>query len=155
MTTTPITPSPPHEALAFFDGTWTTEESPPEEGFVETCAWLNGGRRHMVCRSTWQTESGPRAGMSIFSYREADSTYLYHGFRSNGGVELLQGHPIGDGWQFTHKEETGGIRQRTQVTITRISNDHFKLVAESAEGDSPWVVDGIVNYKRIPNDFQK
>jgi hypothetical protein len=77
---TPMTPSAPHEELAFFEGSWTTEERPAEQGFVETCAWLNAGRRHMICRSTWRVASGPREGVSIFSYRNADATYLYTAF---------------------------------------------------------------------------
>lgn len=152
MTTTPMTQPNSHEALSFFEGTWTTEESLPKEGFVETCSWLNGGRRHMVCRSRRQTGSGPREGMSIFSYRETDSTYLYHGFRSNGEVEVLEGQPVANGWLFSHEIDMGITRQRTRVTITRLSNDHFKLVAESAEGDNPWVVEGTANYRRISSN---
>ena len=52
--------SEPHEALAFYEGTWTRLDGKPEEDFRETCSWLPGGRRHMVCRARWQTANGPR-----------------------------------------------------------------------------------------------
>jgi len=81
--------------------------------------------------------------------------YLYHGFRSNGGIEVLEGHDVENGWQFAHEEEIDGTRQRTRVIITRISDDHFKLVAESAEGDNPWTVEGLVNYRRITSYSDK
>ena len=38
---TPLTPSPPHEALTFFEDSWTIAEQAAERQMVETCAWLN------------------------------------------------------------------------------------------------------------------
>ena len=78
----PATASPPHELLSFFEGTWIIADARPEEGFRETCTWLAQGRRHMVCRASWQSASGPREGLSVFSYDAASGEYLYHGFRS-------------------------------------------------------------------------
>ena len=115
---TPLTPSPPHEALTFFEGSWTVAEQPAEQQMMETCAWLNAGRRHMVCRSTWRVASGPREGMSIFSYRAADSTYLYYGLRAGGAVQALEGHRLPSGWQFLGETGAGPTRQRTRVTRT-------------------------------------
>ena len=68
VTPSPVEPSTPHERLRFFEGTWTTTDSTPADGFRETCSWLPQGRRHMVCVSHWKTESGPREGMSVFSF---------------------------------------------------------------------------------------
>lgn len=150
---TPMTPSPPHEALTFFEGTWTTEESAPESRFVETCAFMASGRRHMICRSTWQTSTGPREGMSIFSYNAGDSTYLYYGLRSSGLVEPMRGRllPDGRGWQFTSEKGGGLDRLRERVTITP-AGDRFRLVAESATGDGPWKVEGTQNYRPARRD---
>src|SRR5688572_7592746 len=80
----PATPSDPHEALAFFEGTWTTSEAKPQDEFRETCAWLPEGRRHMLCRSRWRAPAGYREGLSIFSYDPAPGEYRYHGFRAGG-----------------------------------------------------------------------
>lgn len=146
--TTPMTPSPPHEALAYFEGSWTTEESPPDQKFVETCAWMKAGRRHMLCRSTWNTATGPREGLSIFSFNSPDSTYLYYGLGAGGAVEAMRGRPTPGGWLFTAERGTGPARQRERVTISRTSTG-FLLVAESALGDGAWKVDATVNYRAL------
>lgn len=142
-----MTPSAPHEALTFFEGTWTTEESAPESRFVESCSFMNAGRRHMICRSTWQTSTGPREGMSIFSYSAADSTYLYYGLRSGGLVEPMRGRIRPNGtWEFSAEKGMGADRVRERVTITRIGPQRFRLVAESATGDGPWKTEGTQTY---------
>jgi hypothetical protein len=142
----PMTPSSAHEALTFFEGSWTIEERPEAEGLVETCAWLPAGRRHMVCRSTWRSASGAREGWSIFSYRAADSTYLYHGFRGGGAVEPMLGRRLADGWEFLSETGTGESRQRVRVTITRLESQRFRLVASTAVGDGPWVIADTEHY---------
>jgi hypothetical protein len=79
----PSVPREAHERMTFFEGTWTTDGkpdaangSPAPVGHEETCAWLSGGRRHMVCRS-WRESAGTRREtMYVLSYRGADSTYI-------------------------------------------------------------------------------
>lgn len=150
MPVTPLTPSPAHEELGFFEGAWTIEERPAEQELLETCAWQNAGRRHMVCRSNWRVGSGMREGVSIFSFRAVDSTYLYHGFRAGGAVETLHGRRLADGWEFGSEEGVGPTRQRIRVTITRLGARRFRLVAESAVGDGPWTVEDTEHYVPAP-----
>lgn len=147
---TPMTPSPPHEALTFFEGSWTTEERPASQGFVETCAWLPAGRRHMVCRSTWTGASGAREGWSIFSYRAADSTYLYYGLRAGGTVEPMRGRRLADGWEFLSEVGAGPTRQGVRVTITHLAPQRFRLVASASVGDGPWAVVDTEHYIAAP-----
>jgi len=147
---TPMTPLPEHEALAFFEGAWTIEERPVDEALVETCAWLPAGRRHMVCRSTWRSSSGPRESWSIFSFSATDSSYLYYGLRAGGAVEPMRGRRVADGWEFASEVGVGPARQRVRVTITRLEALRFRLVAESAVGDGPWTVEDTEHYVRVP-----
>ncbi len=146
---TPMTPSAPHEALSFFEGSWTTDESQPESKFVETCAFMNAGRRHMICRSTWETATGPREGMSIFSFNAADSTYMYYGLRAGGLVEPMRGRSTdnGSGWEFVSEKGEGATRLRERVTITTLGAGRFRLVAESATGDGAWKIEGTQHYR--------
>jgi hypothetical protein len=83
----PLKPSAPHERMSFFEGTWSME--PPADSkagampfatFEETCSWLPGARRHMVCRSLRQRtgESVRREAIYVLSYQEHDSTYIAH-----------------------------------------------------------------------------
>jgi hypothetical protein len=104
----------------------------------------------MVCRSTWRVASGPREAWSIFSYRAADSTYLYYGLRPSGAVDPMRGRRVADGWEFLSESGTGATRQRARVTIARLDSMQFRLVAEVAVGDGPWTVEGTEHYTRAP-----
>lgn len=151
----PMTPSPAHEALEFFAGSWTLKELPAARQFRETCGWLEGGRRHMVCRSRSLTASGEwRDGISMFSYRSADSTYLYYGLRPNGATETLTGRRLGTaqspGWQFDGGGGQGATRVRTRVTITKEGGGTFRLLEQMAEGDGAWNAGDAVTYVPAP-----
>lgn len=148
-----LTPYALHEALTFLKGSWTTEERPASQGFVETCAWLPTGRRHMVCRSTWTGASGAREGWSIFSYQAADSTYLYYGLRAGGNVEPMRGRRLADGWEFVSEVGAGPTRRGVRVTITQLALQRFRLVASTSLGDGPWTIVDIEDYipaSRLP-----
>ena len=122
---------------------------PPGRAFRERCDWLEGGRRHVVCRSGSRASTGEwREGVSIFSYRAADSTYLYHGFRSGGAVETLTGRATADGWDFGTEVGTGVTRQRQRVTITRLPDGGFRLVDALATGDGPFVAGDTTRHVR-------
>jgi hypothetical protein len=104
----------------------------------------------MVCRSRWRAGDGTwREGVSIFSYRTADSTYLYHGFRSGGAVETLTGRATADGWRFGAESGSGDARQRVRVTITRLADGNFHLVEATAEGDGAFVSGDTTRYVRL------
>jgi hypothetical protein len=145
----PAVPSAPHERLAFFEGTWTLADAPPEQNFRETCAWLADGRRHMVCRSRWMTPTGPREGLSVFSYSPATGDYLYNGFRAGGAVVTHRGTPKGDGWQFTSEQGEGVDRTMTRVTITPVEGGDMQFIEESARGGSAWELRAKLRYKRV------
>ena len=146
----PATPSAPHERLGFFEGSWTVDELPADRAFGERCAWLEGGRRHVVCRSRSRTSAGEwREGLSMFSYRPADSTYVYYGLRPSGGTQLLLGNssPDGAAWEFRGDEGAGGDRLRTLVRITRLENGRFRFVEQTARGDSAFSGADTVHYR--------
>jgi hypothetical protein len=145
----PTSPSEAHERLAFFEGTWTTSNSTPEDDLRETCAWLAGGRRHMVCRSRWRTEGGHREGLSIFSYDSAAREYRYHGFRSGGAVVTQKAERQPNGWLFTSDQGAGADRVQSRVTIERTAEDRFSFQSESARGADPWQVGVKFEYVRI------
>lgn len=147
---TPMTPSEPHERLAFFIGRWTIVDMPPEQDFIEVCDWLGSGRRHVVCRSRWQATSGPREGLSIFSYRQSDAAYVYQGFRPSGGVQTLHGRAAADGsgFEFWGEEGAGADRTRTRVQITTVGDGRFRFVARTASGDSEQWSEEVIHYVR-------
>ncbi len=147
----PMTPSDPHERLTFFEGTWTYDEAAPEAKFREVCGWMPSGRRHMVCVSRSQTASGPREGMSIFSYRVADKTYVYQGFRADGVVQSLEGRVADDGttWEFWGEEGTGAMRTRTRVRISALPDRRFLFSEQTAVGPGDWSKEFVVHYRSV------
>ena len=150
----PASPSAPHERMAFFEGFWTIEEVPPERMFRERCSWLEGGRRHIVCRSRSRSASGDwREGLSMFSYLPADSSYVYYGLRPSGATQQLVGRVTPDGaeWEFTGDETTAAGRLRTLVRIARLPNGRFRFVEQTARGDAPFTTADTVHYRPAPD----
>lgn len=144
----PADPSPRHERLAFFEGTWTTVESTPEEGFRETCAWMPGGRRHLVCRSRWNSPTGVREGMSVFSVDSGSGDYVYNGFRSGGLHVTQRGREENGRWQFYSERGSGPERVRTRVSIAP-ADGGFTFVSETSRGDAPWRESARLHYRRL------
>lgn len=150
----PRTPSAPHERLTYFEGTWTVEELPATRRFREQCAWLPEGRRHMVCRNRSVSVSGEaREGMSMFSYRAADSTYLYYGLGAGGGVEVLEGRTTPDGWEFWGTRGVGPAadRERVRVTIMRLPAGRFRFVEQTARGAGAFSAGDTIHYRPLPS----
>lgn len=145
----PSDPSAPHERLGFFEGKWTTADSTAEDGFREECAWLAEGRRHMVCRSRWNTASGPREGLSIFSYDSAAGEYVYNGFRAGGAHVTQRGREQNGRWLFHSERGHGADRVRQRVSIEPNAAGGFDFLSESAKGDEPWKEGARVVYKRL------
>lgn len=149
----PSQPSAPHERLTFFEGVWTVEELPAERGYRERCSWMEGGRRHMVCRNRSRSAEGDwREGLSMFSYRAMDSTYLYYGLGRSGGTQQLLGRAAPDGavWEFTGDETTSEGRVRTLVRIVRLPNGRFRFVEQTARGDAPFTTADTIHYRPAP-----
>ena len=147
----PATPSAPHERLTFFQGEWTIDELPASRELRERCAWLEGGRRHMVCRSRSKSRAGEwRETLSMFSYRPADSSYAYYGLRPGGATQALVGRLATDGaWEFRGDEGSGAARERTLVRIARLPDGRFRFVEQTARGDAPFTGADTVHYRPV------
>jgi len=137
----------PYEALAFYEGTWTLL-SKGHEGYRETCSWMVGGRRHIVCRARQQTASGEREALGVYSYDPTKGEYLYHGFGSRGTLTIEVGQRIANGFHFTSERGTGADRVRTRFTIVEAADGRVNTVNEVAKGEGPWVVDERLEYLR-------
>lgn len=140
--------SEPHEALAFYEGTWTLLDGKPEKSFRETCSWLAEGRRHMVCRARWQTANGPRESLGVYSHDPSTGDYQFHGFSASGAVvkERVQRRP--KGWVYTTERGTGAERVRTRETLEETVEGRVSAVHETAKDEGPWVVDRTSEYLR-------
>lgn len=135
----PRTPRPTHERLAVFEGTWRNADPAEADRFIETCAWLEGGRRHLICRPRWTTPSGPVQHQTIYSYRGRDSTYLVTTFLATGGVWRYHGRPDGNRWIFDLQSDRPDPPQRLRMILT-VAADTIHFVEESSERGGPWQV---------------
>ncbi|MEO6363868.1 MAG: hypothetical protein ABIO71_11605, partial [Caldimonas sp.] len=136
----PLGYSEPHEALAFYEGTWTSLDKKHED-LQETCSWLAGGRRHIVCKTRKQTATGPRETLGVYSYDEAKGEYVAFTFSVRGAVIIERGQRIPSGFHFTSENGTGADRVRTRFTIVEAAGGRVNTVVESAKGEGPWVVE--------------
>lgn len=143
----PAEPSSPHEALVFYEGTWTLMGKAPE-AYRETCSWLAEGRRHIVCRSREQAASGSREHLGVYSYDESKGEYLYHGFGASGSILIERGQRVPSGFHFTSERGTGANRVRTRFTIVEAEQGRVNTVSETAKADGPWVAGERLVYLR-------
>ena len=83
----------------------------------------------------------------MFSFRAADSTYVYYGLRPGGATQMLTGQATADGWAFQGEEGGGPTRRRTVVRIARLSGGRFRFVEQVAVGDAPFAAADTIHYR--------
>ncbi len=137
--------SEPHEALVFFEGTWSV---PGRSGWREVCSWLPEGRRHIVCKPRWETAKGTAEGLSVFSFDEANGIYQSHVFKANGRLAVENGRRVPGGFQFESESGAGAERVRERLTLQDAADGRVGAVTESAKGDGPWVLERKTEYVR-------
>jgi hypothetical protein len=133
----PATPRAAHERLAAFEGTWTRVETPPGRTFRETCEWLAGGRRHMVCRQRTESPSGATEQMIIYSYRGSDSTYTVTVLLAGGQLWRYAGRLEGERWVFNRISDRPDSVRRLRQTVTA-TRDTLHFTEELSENGGPW-----------------
>ena len=154
----PATPSPAYERMKLFEGTWVPDPDTsvsggraPGAGLVETCAWLVGGRRHMVCRTSYPVEgsSSPRESMYILSYREADSTYIAHFAFPQGDNLVYHGRPEGDRWVLDLQPSPLLPANKRFREIITVVPGGLRYVEEQSVDGGPWTVTEDYRRRRI------
>lgn len=136
-------PSELHEPLAFYEGTWKSSHKDHAD-VQESCKWLPGGRRHIVCNARRQTLDGMREALGVYSYDEERKEYVYHGFGSRGDIMFEHGHRTPNGFQF-FSEEAGAQRR---FTIAESGNGKVSTLLEESKSGGPWAIIERVEYVR-------
>lgn len=154
----PSEPSSPHERMTFFEGTWSMEpkayiKGKPVDNSIpaheETCAWLPGGRRHMICRS-WRVRDGVRSdAMYIMSYREEDDIYIVHHAFAGGANLTYHGKFDGERWIMEMVSAPGLPKNhRFREIITEVP-EGVRYVEERSVGGGPWEVTEDYRFRRV------
>ena len=155
----PSVASAPHEKMTFFEGTWSSEPDSAVKGGVsttpqdqETCAWLPGGRRHMVCRSWRQLpgETTRRERIQILSYQAHSDTYLAHFAFPNGDTVTYVGRVEGDRWVMDMQPSPLlPSNHRFREIITKVGNS-LRFIEERSVDGGPWsVTEDYYRYRRV------
>lgn len=154
----PAQPSAPHERMSFFEGTWSMQSAPyikdqpagtQSGNHEETCAWMPGGRRHMVCRS-WRERKGVRSeAMYILSYRAEEDIYIAHHAFAGGANLTYHGRFDGERWMMDMVSAPNlSPNQRFRTIITRVP-DGVRYVEERSIDGGPWEVTEDYRFKRV------
>lgn len=143
----PSVVSAPHEKMTFFEGTWSVERGAHEE----TCAWLPGGRRHMVCRS-WRQRPGEtirRERIQILSYQPHNATYLAHFAFPSGDTVTYVGRVEGDRWVMDMQPSPLlPSNERFREIITKVENG-LRFVEERSVNGGPWSITEDYQSRRV------
>ena len=143
----PLVPSEPYEALAFYEGTWKSSHKDRAD-IQEICTWLPGGRRHILCKSRRQASDGTRETLGVYSFDEDLKEYVYHGFGSRGDISFEHGQRIPNGFRFFSEDGAGSESSRTRFTIEESANGKVSTLLEESKPGGPWVVVEKVEYVR-------
>jgi hypothetical protein len=154
---TPETPLPAYERTTAFEGTWTMEPGAFFQGggtspamHEETCAFMPGGRRHMVCRTWSQRPGAPRSErMYILSYRDNDSTYVAHHAFAGGQTFTYHGRIEGDRWVMDLQPTPfWPSNERLRTIITPVPGG-MRYVEEHSVDGGPWKITEDYRYRKI------
>jgi hypothetical protein len=135
----------PVERLSVFEGTWGREGTPTDK-FKETCAWLAGGRRHLVCDTETQRPDGASRMLRVHSYR--GGTYTVFVAIGDGPTMTYAGGSDGDRWIFNLQSDRPDNPQRLRQIITP-TKDRIRFVEESSENGGPWKTTEDYSYVRV------
>jgi hypothetical protein len=151
-----MTPSVPHERLTVFEGTWEPDDDGKATGGArqpaarETCEWLTGGRRHMICRNHYEKPEGvKRERTHILSYRVEDSTYVAY-FAFPGGDNLLyHGRVEGDRWIMEMQPSPLLPKNKRFREIITPTENGLRFVEEVSTDGGPWTVTEDYRMRRV------
>jgi hypothetical protein len=151
-----MTPSDPHERLTVFEGTWELDAPAVSAAGVrqrpgrETCEWLTGGRRHMICRNRYQNPDGvDRERTHILSYRTADSTYIAYFAFPAGDNLLYHGRIEGERWIMDMQPTPLLPKNKRFREIITPTENGLRFVEEVSTDGGPWTVTEDYRMRRV------
>jgi hypothetical protein len=136
----PGAPSAAHELLAAFEGTWTIVGSQPGRTSSDSCSWLTGGRRHLVCRRVSESADRSSEQLIVYSFRRADSAYVATVFLPGGQLWEYAGRPEGGRWVlYLQRMRPENAAQRLRQVI-RVAADTLHFTEEASVNGGPWTL---------------
>jgi hypothetical protein len=133
-------PTPEHEKLSYWNGSWKVEsEIKPSPSFgggklagTETCESFSN--LHAVCKSELTGPTGLYRSTRLISYVPALKQYAQYTIDSIGYASLAMGALQGGTWTFTTDLGSAKIR-----SVMKTSGGSYTTTSEYAGADGKWV----------------
>jgi hypothetical protein len=145
----PPRPSPEHERLGFFVGSWKGEGILKDNPFMpggkfsssETCEWFEG-RFAVVCRGSGQGPMGPSKSLGIMSWDPEGKVYLYYAIDNSPMAmsTVPRGTVAGEVWTYLDESKMGGQTFRSRYVLTRLGPDAYAFRWEMLGPDGQWAL---------------
>jgi len=143
----PARPSPEHEKMGYFVGTWKVTgemmENPvmPAGSFETTdnCRWFDGGFA-VVCETEGQGPAGKMTGLGIMAYSPEEKVYTYYGLGNDGMAmtSLPKGTVEGNTWTYLDESEMGGMTVKSRWVMEQLSPTSYTFRWEMQGADGSW-----------------
>ena len=138
----PPQPSPAHNKLGVFVGTWKDEAEMKPGPFgpggklslTESCEWFTGGFS-VVCHTDTTGFMGDLKTLTVLTYDPEEKLYRFYEFNSVGWSQSAKGTVDGDTWTLDGESKMGGKLIKSRSTIRLSSPDSAVVRSEvSVEG---------------------
>jgi len=138
----PPQPSPEHNKLGVFVGTWKDEAEMQPGPFgpggklslTESCEWFTGGFS-VVCHTDTTGFMGDLKTLTVLTYDPEEKLYRFYEFNSVGWSQSAKGTVDGDTWTLDGESKMGGKLIKSRSTIRLSSPDSAVVRSEvSVEG---------------------
>ena len=143
------TPTPEHQALSFWIGTWQIEaEAKPNPLFPEgkysarmTADWFQGGF-HVLCHYDWTGVLGAYSELNILGYDPAAAAYYNYAIDGFGGGTIFRGPMDEDVWTYTADLAVEGQSMTFRWTVRNASPGVITWTSELSVDGGPWILAG-------------
>jgi len=139
-------PTPEHEALGAWVGTWSGsgELKPGPFGpggsmsWTEECSWFGDARFNVVCKSKGTGPMGPMKGLGIMGYDTEKKVYKHFGIDTYGWMGGGEGTHSGDTWTFGSTETMDGKTYDTRFSMKWVSPTRMTFSWDISEDGKTW-----------------
>jgi hypothetical protein len=143
------TPSPEHEMLEFWIGTWNIEA----EG-METPLWPAGkynatmtaewfeGKFHVICRIKWTGAGGDYSELNIIGYDPGTGEYYCYGIDGHGTGLVFKGTAEENVWTYVADTKADGKAIKFRWTVVHMFPGVMSWKTELSIDGGPWILGG-------------
>lgn len=139
-------PTPEHQKLGYFVGTWSTTGEMKPSPFgpggkmtgTDTCEWF-AGNFAVVCRTEGTSPMGPMKGIGIMGYNTDEKVYTYYGLDNSpmNMATVPKGTLQGDTWTYTDESMMMGQKVKSRFIMATKSPTSYSMKWEM-EQDGKW-----------------